>query len=83
MSITQSLQLEGFIEPKFESLQRAFNALFTEHGETGAAVAVYQNKSWLHICMAQTNLLMARGIKAIECALCLAAKGHWPYVFYC
>ncbi|MEC8328216.1 MAG: serine hydrolase domain-containing protein [Pseudomonadota bacterium] len=44
MSVSQSLQIEGFIEPKFESLQRAFNALFIEHGETGAAVAVYQNQ---------------------------------------
>ena len=44
MNIPKSLQIEGFIEPQFKSLQHAFNSLFIEHGETGAAVAVYQNQ---------------------------------------
>ncbi len=44
MEAVQTAQINGFVESGFEPVQQAFSALFTDMGETGAAVAIYQNE---------------------------------------
>jgi CubicO group peptidase (beta-lactamase class C family) len=40
-NVVEGSQASGFVEPGFEGVREAFDANFADHGEVGAAVAVY------------------------------------------
>lgn len=40
-NVVEGSQASGFVEPGFEGVREAFDANFSDHGEVGAAVAVY------------------------------------------